>query len=99
MTNESIEVAQARYQAAAHAMQSGVAMTMNVKPSATEPKHLRTGVNSAMVETSTLAWLLIQKGIITEQEWYSALADAMEREKALYERELSQLFGHSVTLG
>lgn len=96
--SESIEVAEARYRAAAHAMQSGVAMTMNIKPSATQPKHLRTGVNSAMVETSTIVLLLIEKGIITEQEWRSALADAMEREKALYEQELSRHYGRTVTL-
>lgn len=99
ITNETIEAAQARYQAAAHAMQSGVAATMEIDPNATTPKHLRVGVNSAMVEHSALVWLLLQKGVLTEQEYYSALADAMEREKALYEQELSSHYGSTVTLG
>lgn len=94
----SAESAQERYKAAAHAMQTGVAYTMEFAPAATTPKHLRVGVNSAMVDSSALAQLLIQKGVITEEEYYSALADAMEREKALYERELANHYGQAVTL-
>lgn len=87
-----------RYQAAAHAMQSGVAAKMALDPAETTPKHLRTGVNSAMVETSAIVELLVAKGIITMDEWYAALAVAMEREVTLYEGELSRLTGAKVTL-
>lgn len=94
----SIEEDRQRYLAAAHAMQSGVAARMNIDPKDTTPKHLRVGVNSAMVEHNALAKLLIDKGIISEAEYVAAQADAMEREKALYERELTEHYGTTVTL-
>jgi hypothetical protein len=90
---------QQRYRAAAHAMQTGVATKMAVDPSETTPKHLRVGVNSAMVENAALVKLLIAKGIVTEAEWFSALADQMEAEKALYEKYLSVHFGNNIRLG
>lgn len=85
-----------RYQAALHAMQTGVAAMM---PSLeTEPKHLRVGVNSSMVETSALAMLMVQKGIITYDEWAKALADAMEREADLYRQRLRTRLGPNVDI-
>lgn len=82
-----------RYLAAAHAMQSGVAHKMHVDPSETSPKHLRVGVNSAMVDAAAVARLLIAKGVFTEDEYYAAIADQMEREKALYEQFLKDHYG------
>lgn len=88
-----------RYLAACHAMQSGVAQRMHQDSGETAPKHLRVGVNSAMVQSSVLAQLLMDKGIITEQEWFSALADAMERERDSYAKLISEhLGGITVTL-
>lgn len=95
---ETIEAALARYRAAAHAMQSGVATKMTFDPSSTNPKHLRTGVNSAMVEHSALVKLLVDKGVITEQEYFPVLADAMQAEQAGYEKLLSEHFGRPVRL-
>lgn len=94
-TNERLD----RYFAASHAMQSGVAMEMNFNPKPTEPKHLRVGINAAMVEHHALAQLLMDKGIITTEEYESAIATAMEEEKARYEKHLSALLGSVVTLG
>lgn len=90
-----------RYTEAAHGMQSGVAMEMNLdhRKSATEPKHLRVGINAAMVDHGALAKLLIDKGIITDAEYMKAIADAMEAEKAAYEKRLSEHFGKTITLG
>jgi hypothetical protein len=82
-----------RYLDAAHAMQSGVAAKMPIDPSETQPKHLRVGVNSAMVDTAALAGLLIAKGLITQDEYVTAVADGMEREKALYETWLTDRMG------
>jgi hypothetical protein len=77
-----------RYAAACHAMQSAVAEKMELygdgNSSETTPKHLRVGVNSAMVETGVIAKVLIDKGIITEAEYRKAMADAMEREVESY---------------
>ncbi len=89
---------QERYYAAAHAMQSGVAMKMNYDPSETTPKHLRVGVNSAMSDHGALVTLLIEKGVITKAEYFEAVAAAMEREAANYEAEVSRLTERQVTL-
>ena len=93
-----IDQYKARYRAALHAMQSGVAMVMNYNPKSTDPKHLRTGVNSAMVETSTLAQLLIDKGVITSEEFASMLADKMEAEVQLYVQDIEKHTGKRVIL-
>lgn len=91
---ETVEQAKARYMAAAHAMQSGVAMAMNYDESQTDPKHLKVGVNSALVTASALGHLLIAKGVIAEGEWFTALANQMESERddyaALIEEHLAQ---------
>jgi hypothetical protein len=93
---ERKEKAVDRYHAACHAMQSGVAMRMEQElgGGATAPKHLRVGINSAMVETSTIVQILIDRGLLTELEWYERLADAMEAEVQTYER----LIGKGVKL-
>lgn len=88
-----------RYQVALHAMQSGVAVEMTHRPEPTSPKHLRVGVNAAHVDHNGLVNLLIEKGLITRAEYVEAMADAMEVEKARYERHLSELIGAKITLG
>lgn len=87
--------------AAAHAMQSGVAAKMHHDASDTSPKHLRVGVNAAMVEHAALVRLLVAKGVLTWEEYYTALADQMESEKALYEEWLTARLGGQtkITLG
>ncbi len=88
------------YVSKCHAMQSGVAMKMNLDPSETSPKHLRVGVNSAMVDSSALAKLLIDKGIITMEEYEAAITEGMAREVALYEQWLTEhMNGSKITLG
>lgn len=81
-----------RYIAAAHAMQTGVAFMMN-HTDETEPKHLRVGVNSAMVQHGALVHLLIQKGIITEEEWWKTLAECMEEEANDYAKKIEARLG------
>lgn len=89
----------ARYERACHAMQSGVAMEMQLGARNTEPKHLRVGINSAMVEHSAVARLLIEKSIITEEEYLRSLAVGMEQEVKSYEKRLSEMLGgKTVTL-
>lgn len=95
----SIEEDRARYLAAAHGMQTGVMYELEKDPSSGSPKHLRVGINSAMVEFSALTKLLIDKGIITEAEFFKELADAMERERDAYAERLSDAYGIKVTLG
>ena len=84
----TIEQDRERYMNAAHAMQSGVAIWMERGNKETEPKHLRVGINSAMSDQGALTRLLIEKGVFTEEEYVAAVADAMEREVAIYEARL-----------
>lgn len=76
-----------------HAMQSGVAAKLQRDNSDTTPKHLRTGVNSAMVDSAAVATLLMKKGIITEDEYYDALIERMQAEVTAYENWLNESYG------
>lgn len=87
-----------RYEEVAHAVQSGVAMEMNVNPKPTEPKHLRVGVNMSKVDHAALVALLVEKGLFTDEEYTAALVKAVEEEKARYEQYLSHKLGTVVTL-
>lgn len=88
-----------RYHAALHAMQTGVEYKRQYDPGETQPKHLRVGVNSALSSQEALASLLVSKGIITEEEYMTAVADQMEVEAESYRKELSERFGVNITLG
>ena len=95
----SITEDRARYTAAMHAVQSGVAAKMEYDPAETTPKHLRVGVNSALLQNTALLLLLLRKGVIHEDDYWAALADAAEQEKALYESWLSDRTGTTIHLG
>jgi hypothetical protein len=90
---------QERYRAAAHAMQTGVAYAMEQEPNGeTTPKHLRVGVNDAMADQEGLVTLLLSKGIITEKEYFKAVADSMERERDRYQKRLNEYYGGSTNI-
>lgn len=100
--DKRIDEYKSRYAAAAHAMQTGVSFKMQHDPGETTPKHLRVGVNSAMVDTSAMARLLIDKGLITELEYFKSLCEAMERERDLYQKWVNDRVGADglkITLG
>lgn len=89
-----------RYHDLCHAMQSGVAMEMEYNPKPTEPKHLRTGINSALCDSAALARLLIEKGVFSELEYVTAVTEEMQREVKRYEDRLNEHFGvTNITLG
>lgn len=80
-------------------MQSGVAFEMSAGVSVeTSPKHLRVGVNSAMVDAGAVATLLIAKGIFTHEEYVKAIADQMEIEAESYRKRISERAGRRVDL-
>jgi len=81
-----------------HAMQSGVAMKMNLEPSESTSKHLRVGVNAAMCDHAGLVRLLIEKGLITEAEYEAAITAEMGREVERYEAWLTERLGRPITL-
>lgn len=77
-----------RYLAAAQAMQAGVAIEHADGSNDGSPKHLRVGVNSALVCCAAIGRLLIDKGLITFEEYEAAQADEMEAEQARHEQRL-----------
>ena len=105
--NDLIRAFADRYKAAAHGMQSGVALQRQKEiergipedERETGPKHLRVGVNSAMADHGALVELLISKNVLTREEYFEAITNAMERERASYEEALSKALGANITLG
>lgn len=72
-----------RYMAAMHAVQSAVALDITVSgdnQAGADHKHLRTGINACLVDSSAVAQLLLAKGVFSEEEYFKALADAAELE-------------------
>lgn len=92
---EELSADEERYLAALHAMQSGVKYEMNHPDTvgATAPKHLRVGVNNALVQQTALVRLLVEKDVITQDEYWKVLADAMEEEVARYEEAANRRLG------
>jgi len=82
-----------RYEKAMHSMQAGVALLMGYDPSETSPKHLRVGINSAMLESNAMGELLIKKGLITEEEYMIAITKAAEKEANRYKEYLTDITG------
>lgn len=82
-----------------HAIQTGVAYEMERGVRSAEPKHLRTGIDSQMADYSGLVRLLIDKGVITEGEYFEASVKALEEEVQRYEARLTREFGASIRLG
>ena len=101
----------ARYEQLCHAHQSGVKFDLENDPSnylagpvSGRPdimriaKHLRVGIDGALVEQSAVARLLMEKGVFTEAEYHTAIIVAREQEVERYEKYLSEKFGVKTTL-
>lgn len=86
------------YLAASHAMQSGVACMMLCDDSEIQPKHLRVGVNSALISNGALVALLIEKGIFTVEEFEDKLLEYTLRDVKSYEDKLSKYYNTEVKL-
>jgi len=82
------------WQRLTHAMQSGVAFEMNDPAiTATEPKHLRVGINAAMSDHGGLVELLVAKGVFTEREYMLAIVRKMREEVGHYEARANAKLG------
>lgn len=86
------------YNDACQAMQAGVAMDHALGSRDGEPKHIRTGINSALCDSAALAKLLIAKGLLTEAEYVEAITAEMNAEVERYESTLSEKTGREVKL-
>jgi len=97
-----------RYKALCHAVQTGIGweiagenptcFDINADPNLRAHKHLRVGIDVTKSDQGSLVALLIEKGVITDDEYLDAILAGAEREKALYEAHLSARFGKPVTL-
>ena len=77
-----------RYVAAMHGVQSAVTFDIaqkGEKDAGATPKHLRVGINSSLLTVNAIAVLLIDKGLITREEYLRAVADEAEAEVARHE--------------
>lgn len=87
-----------RYMAAMHAMQTGIAYLIQQPNHDATPKHLRVGVNSALITNAAMMQLLLDKGIITQREYLEMLCAKAEEEVRIYEEQLSEQQGTVVNL-
>lgn len=85
--------------ALSHAIQTGVKYEQELLGSDDgTPKHLRTGVNIAMCECSALVQLLVNKGICTTEEAFTAINGMLHEEVNKYEARLTEGLGKKVKL-
>lgn len=88
-----------RIAALLHAVQSGVAIRIEHGSDQATPKHLRVGVNNALIETSALLDILIEKGALTREEYFDKVIWYLEKEVKRYEKDISDhLGGVKITL-
>jgi hypothetical protein len=104
----TLEEKQQRYLELMHAMQTGVGYDIEAEPLSPRYlpqeihraiKHLRVGINSALLQQAAISELLVAKGIITHDEYLDKLIEKVEQEVASYEQRLSERFGSSIKLG
>ena len=76
------------YNSAQHAMQTGVGLDQHHNPET--PKATRVGINTALVDHASLVDLLIDKGVITDEEYTNAAIKGMEAEAKRYEDDLAE---------
>lgn len=87
------------YEDALHGIQTGVKFEMERGHStAHTPKHLRVGIDSAMVNDAALAHLLVKKGVFTQEEYAEELRLEANRELDRYEDRILEIYGVRITL-
>lgn len=99
MNAEELQAKLDMVEALGHAVQSGVKFDQESGSECGSPKHLRVGVNLRACDHAAVVRLLIDKGIITEEEYYDSLIAEYKREIERYESVLTQRFGRTVKLG
>ena len=91
---------QAREGALLHAIQSGVELLIQKGESLATPKHLRVGLNSAMSQHGALVKLMVQKGLLTEEEYFRTCIEMLELEVARVTARVRKVYGHpGINLG
>jgi hypothetical protein len=85
------------YEAAVQGVQSAIAHDMANGGRASEPKHLRVGVDMSKSDQFGLVMLLIDKGVFTGVEYMEYMRLAANNELAMREDEIGQRTGIKVT--
>jgi hypothetical protein len=75
------------YEAAAHGVQTAIKFDMDQGGKATEPKHMRTGIDMSKSDQMALVSLLVDKGLFTWPEYEEYLRLAANSELRMRERE------------
>jgi hypothetical protein len=99
------EELQRRYFSAAHSIQSAIAFLIGrdelegVQPDSrsTSPKHMRVGIDMTKAEMGGLVALLIEKGVITLDEYEEAITRGLEREQKRYAATARERIGINVS--
>lgn len=98
---EKLQDSAARYMAALHGIQSGIMVILEkggALASRCSTKHMQTGLEARASDHAALAKILIGKGLFTEEEYSTAVADQLEEEKHSLEVELGEAIGATITL-
>jgi hypothetical protein len=86
-----------RYYRAGHRVQSAVKFMLENDQQMGTPKDLRTGLDLRASDMKGLAYLLIAKGVFTEDEYIEAVIKAAVEEGDRYEAEAEKLTGVKIT--
>ncbi len=73
------------YEEAAHGVQTAMAVDIAAGKRATEPKHLRVGIDMSKSDMLGLAMLLMDKGVFTSEEYVEYMRLAANEEVAMRE--------------
>lgn len=96
--NPVIIALQNRYLKVMHAVQTGISYKIQAGETEHSPKHLRVGVNSAMINNAAMVKILVEKGIFTYEDYWNKIIDEAEAEVKRYEEWIEQTTGAKVTL-
>lgn len=91
-----------------HAVQTGIASILAFDTAAAggqlpaeseaSPKHLRVGASNAIISNGALLKALMDKGILTEDEFLDCYIKLLEEEVQSYEMQMEQRIGRKVSL-
>lgn len=92
LSEEERAAVQARYDAAAHRVQTAVG-SQGLGDTGSSAKHLRTGLDMRAADMHGLVSLLIAKRVFTLDEYLQAMAISAEQEADRYEQVVQKLLG------
>lgn len=83
---DKLRAAGERYHKAAASLEAGAAVITGLEPRNGSPAMLRAGIDTTQSSMAGLVKLLMKKGLITELEYFEAVADATEQEVERYQK-------------